>query len=403
MNRWARLMLFFVVCVIFPLKAKAVGTEGIITMAVFDFKANGVSESLARSVTELFLVNLVESNEIKIVERTDIEKIMHEHELMLMGFTEESDAIEAGKLLSAHKVLIGTVNKFGSRLLLTARVVDVEQGYTEHAEKAELDSEEDLIYEINRISKRIVTKVTNIPEEEEIKYEEEYPVPLDNISSLPEAIMTMVNNALRKINDEMKWEEKDENERHKGKSSEETLFEPAGSVKKATDQELFFLNAAYAGFDFNYYFTPLHFGSYSFSVRPAFLVGAHGSAVFRGGFKFGAGIYGMIPFTEFGSDLLLFGFGGPILGWEFGSDKFQISIDSLIGAGRYSILSGDYIERMNEWYFVAFPKLRLSFELIDWVHMNIDVGYLFTNSTTHDMNSIVVGIGFQTGWWRENR
>jgi hypothetical protein len=280
------------------------------------------------------------------------------------------------------------------------------KGYTEHAEKAELDSEEDLIYEITRISKRIVVKVTKVPEEEKKQYEKEYPAPLDNISSLPEAIMAMVNNAIRRINNEMEWEKEDEynkNERYKDKSREETLFSPSGSVKNTLDQELFFLEAAYAGFDFNYYFSPLYFSSYSLSVRPAFLIGANGSAVFRGGFKFGGGVYGMIPFTEFGSDLLLFGFGGPLFGWEFGSDKFQVSIDALIGAGRYSIMSGDYIERMNEWYFAAFPKLRLSFEILDWVHMNIDAGYLFTNSTVYNMNSIVLGIGFQAGWWRENR
>ena len=95
--------------------------------------------------------------------------------------------------------------------------------------------------------------------------------------------------------------------------------------------------------------------------------------------------------------------GGPIFGWEFGSDKFQVSIDTLIGAGRYSIMTDYYIERMNEWYFAAFPKLRLSFEIIDWMHMNIDAGYLFTNSTLHNMNSIVVGLGIQAGWWREDR
>ena len=408
MGRSVKILLLFIVCFFISIQVFAFDTEGDTTMAVFDFKAHGVSESLAKSVTELFLVNLVDSKEMKIVERTDIEKIMQEHELMLTGLTDESDAIEAGKLLSANKVLIGSVNKFGSKLLLTARVVDVELGYTEHAEKAELDSEEDLIYEINRISKRIVTKVTGVPEEKEKQYEEEYLVPLDNISSLPEAIVVMVNSALRRINSEMEWEEENDdesydNKQYERKSREETLFEPAGSVKKTLDQELFFLDAAYAGFDFNYYFSPLYFSSYSLSVRPAFLVGAHGSAVFRGGFKFGGGVYGMVPFTEFGSDLLLFGFGGPIFGWELGSDKFQVSIDALIGAGRYSIMTDEFIERMNEWYFVAFPKLRLSFEIIDWMHMNIDAGYLFTNSTTHDMNSIVVGIGFQAGWWRENR
>ena len=87
----------------------AIETSKEVTMAVFNFKANGVSDSLARSVTELFLVNLAESDAVRIVERSDIEKILHEHELMLSGYTEESDAIEAGRLLSAHKVLIGSV------------------------------------------------------------------------------------------------------------------------------------------------------------------------------------------------------------------------------------------------------------------------------------------------------
>jgi TolB-like protein len=372
----------------------AVALEEDITMAVFDFKANGVSESLARSVTELFLVNLVESEKIRIVERTDIEKILKEHELMLSGLTEESDAIEAGKLLSANKVLLGSVNKFGERLLLTARVVDTEQGYTEHAQKAQLDSEEDLINEINRISKRIVTRVVGEPVEEGRYREEERLVPLENISSLPEAIMTIVTGALGKINREMEWDEEEE---------EEVLLEPSDTTETPTERTLYFLDAAYAGFDFTYYFSPLYFGSYDLSIEPAFLLGGYGSVVFRGGFKVGGGAYAMVPFTYSGSNQLLFGFGGPLFGWEFGSDRFQVSIDVMIGAGRYSIVENYSIELMNEWYFAAFPKLRLSFELIDWVHLNIEGGYLYTNSKQYNVNSFVVGIGIQAGWWRENR
>jgi TolB-like protein len=381
----------------------AVALDKDITMAVFDFKANGVSESLARSVTELFLVNLVESEKIRIVERTDIEKILEEHELMLSGLTEESDAIEAGKLLSANKVLLGSVNKFGERLLLTARVVDTEQGYTEHAQKAQLDSEEDLINEINRISKRIVTRVVGEPVEDGRNREEERLVPLENISSLPEAIMAIVTDALSRINREMEWDEDEDGD------EEEILFErsrsrePSDTMETPIERHLYFLDAAYAGFDFTYYFSPLYFSSYELSIEPAFLLGGYGSVVFRGGFKVGGGAYAMVPFTYSGSNQLLFGFGGPLFGWEFGSDKFQVSIDVMIGAGRYSIVENYYNELMNEWYFAAFPKLRVSFELIDWVHLNIEGGYLYTNSKQYNVNSFVVGIGFQAGWWRENR
>ena len=119
--------------------------------------------------------------------------------------TGTSDAIEAGRLLSANKVLIGSVNKFGEDLLLTARVVDVEQGVTEHAEKAQLDSEEELIHEVNRISKKIVDEVAGRDIQE--KSPEEYKAPLENPSSLSEAIMGIVQSALRMINEEMDWDD----------------------------------------------------------------------------------------------------------------------------------------------------------------------------------------------------
>lgn len=374
-----------------------------ITMAVFDFKANGVSVSLARSVTELFLVNLVEADEIRVVERNDIEKIMNEHELMLSGFTEESDAIEAGKLLSANKVLIGSVNKFGERLLLTARVVDVEQGYTQHAEKAELDSEEDLIYEVNRISKRVVARVTHRTEPEPEK-EKEYAVALENPSSLSEAIIAMVTSALSSINEEMDWgneEDREDGEAtfRRSETGEETLFGPARARDDDSGNSLPYLDAAYAGFDIGYYFSPLYFSSFDLGVEPAFLLGGYGNVVFRGGFKVGGGGYAMVPFRSAGADTLLFCFGGPLFGWEFGSDDFQVSLDVLFGPGRYSIMNDYFVELMNEWYFAAFPKIRFSFRLIDWVHMNIHAGYLYTNSRQYGVNSFVVGVGFQSGWW----
>jgi TolB-like protein len=406
MKRALIICIFFAAVIFTAPVCFAKDTAEDVTMAVFDFKANGVSDSLARSVTELFLVNLAESDAVRIVERTDIEKILHEHELMLSGFTEESDAIEAGRLLSANKVLIGSVNKFGEHLLLTARVVDVEQGYTEHAEKAQLDSEEDLINEINRISKRIVSEVGGT-HTEEAPPEEEYTAPLENPSSLSEAIMGIVRGALRMINEEMDWEDEgekgDEEVLIKRTHREETLFEPSGIPGDWPDENLPFLDAAYAGFDLHYYFSPLYFDSYALSVEPAFLLGGYGSVVFRGGFKVGGGAYAMIPFRSYGSDTLLFGFGGPLFGWEFGSDRFQVSVDVLFGPGRYSIMNDYFIELMNEWYFAAFPKIRFSFELIDWVHMSVDVGYLYTNSKRYNINSLIVGIGFQTGWWREKR
>ncbi|MBN2323351.1 MAG: hypothetical protein JXQ30_06420 [Spirochaetes bacterium] len=376
-----------------------------ITIAVFDFKANGVSQSLARSVTELFLVNLVEAEEIRVVERNDIEKIIREHELMLSGLTEESDAIEAGKLLSANKVLIGSVNKFGERLLLTARVVDVEQGYTQHAEKAELDSEEDLIYEVNRISKRIVARVTHRPES--TKPEDEYVVALENPSSLSEAIIAMVTGALQSINEEMDWDgEKKEEEEvlfKKSEREEETLFGPSQKLDEDLHEKPQYLDAAYGGFDIGYYFSPLYFSAYDLTVGPSFLLGGYGNVVFAGGFKVGVGGYAMVPFRSSGIDTLLFCFGGPLFGWEFGSDAFQVSVDVLFGPGRYSIMNDYFIELMNEWYFAAYPKIRFSFRIIDWVHMNINAGYLYTNSRQYNVNSFVVGIGFQTGWWNRKR
>jgi TolB-like protein len=389
---------------IVPLSGFCAG--GNITMAVFDFKANGVSVSLARSVTELFLVNLVEAKEIRVVERTDIEKIISEHELMLSGLMEESDAIEAGKLLCANKVLIGSVNKFGERLLLTARVVDVEQGYTQHAEKAELDSEEDLIMEVNRISRRIVTRIAPAAEKKEPP-DEDRPVALDNPSSLPDAIIEIVRSALSSINAEMDWEkdkeEKDEALFRKQESREETLFGPPEKDDGTSTDRRPYLQAAYAGFDLGYYFSPLYFSAYDLGVEPAFLLGGYGNIVFTGGFKVGLGGYAMVPFRSSGSDTLLFCFGGPLFGWELGSDDFQVSIDVLFGPGRYSIMNDYFIELMNEWYFAAFPKIRFSFRIIDWVHMNIHAGYLYTNSRQYSVSSFVVGVGFQTGWWNTKR
>jgi curli biogenesis system outer membrane secretion channel CsgG len=104
-------------------------------IAVTDFAAKEVSSSLAINVSELIRTELINSGRYTVIERSQMKEILKEQ-----GFqqtervhTDVNCAVRMGKLLSAKKILVGSVMKMGSRLIISGRVVDVEKGIGERA------------------------------------------------------------------------------------------------------------------------------------------------------------------------------------------------------------------------------------------------------------------------------
>ncbi len=128
-------------------------------IAVMDFQGKGVSKATSDNVAELIRGEMINSGKFLVVERAQMDKILKEQGLQQSGCTDVSCAVEVGKVLSARKILVGTVMKLGGTLVITGRIVDVESSLGEFSEKQEADSEKDLVKAISEFTENLIERI----------------------------------------------------------------------------------------------------------------------------------------------------------------------------------------------------------------------------------------------------
>lgn len=107
------------------------------TLAIADFE--GKDKELSVGITEIFTTDLSKSKLLSVVERNQIEKAAKEAGLGMSGFVDESTAAKVGKLAGAKKVIVGSYLDVEGKVILNARMVDVETGKVERALNREGD------------------------------------------------------------------------------------------------------------------------------------------------------------------------------------------------------------------------------------------------------------------------
>lgn len=134
------------------------GNESI-RIAVLDFEANDTSKYAAKAVSEFISTEMAKKNELTVIERTQIGAILNEQGFQQTGCTDQSCAVEMGKLLSAKKILLGTLTKTGTVFVITAKSVDVETGRIEFAESERCTKEEDLELASKILAVKLINKI----------------------------------------------------------------------------------------------------------------------------------------------------------------------------------------------------------------------------------------------------
>lgn len=130
-----------------------------ISIAVIRFKTlNKEAQDIALGdlISETFTTALVNSNNFKIIEREQLDKVVKEMEMTQTGFIESTDAVEIGKMLHADAIITGSVALLNNQIQLNARVIEIESAYVISAESATTH------YSLNNINKTISNIVNNL-------------------------------------------------------------------------------------------------------------------------------------------------------------------------------------------------------------------------------------------------
>ena len=99
-------------------------------MAVLTFDSPGLEADISRTTAYLLEGKLGNSPFVELVERNQIESVLSELRYQQTGLT-TSDAVEVGKHVNAEFILIGSINKLGSLLIISAKLVNVETSQIE--------------------------------------------------------------------------------------------------------------------------------------------------------------------------------------------------------------------------------------------------------------------------------
>jgi len=99
-----------------------------VTCAVFPFMDTIEKESYGIAVASMMVTGLTKTENIKVVEREQIQKAVKELEFQTSGFTDPSKTKELGQILNADFLIYGEITKIMETYQITMRVVEVKQG-----------------------------------------------------------------------------------------------------------------------------------------------------------------------------------------------------------------------------------------------------------------------------------
>ena len=147
-----------VLCIIIFMTSFAKADERL-RVVVVDLKAQGVPNTKAMIISNMLRNDLVNDGRFIVIERNQMESILKEQGFQQTGCTDQACVVEMGRLLSANKMIVGEVLGADNTLYITVRVVDVEKGVIDFAEKEIAPFDEQLDQVTARLTSKLSDKI----------------------------------------------------------------------------------------------------------------------------------------------------------------------------------------------------------------------------------------------------
>jgi len=132
---------FFFIFLFIILSSLSLSAEEKISVAVMDLKSDGVPVKTTIAISNLLRNELINQKRFIVIERSQIDMILKEQGLQQTGCTDQSCAVEMGRLLSARKIIVGEVVGVKEKFIITIRIIDVQSGVSAFSAKEEVNGE----------------------------------------------------------------------------------------------------------------------------------------------------------------------------------------------------------------------------------------------------------------------
>ncbi len=153
-------------------------------IAVMDFRADGISKEKALRISELIRTEIVNTNVYTVIERNQMDMVFKEQGIQQTGVINDAYAIKMGELLSAQKILIGTVMQLGDAIIISGRIVDIEKGVAEFAVNQSAANENQLLEATRMFCKKLTGTSSQTAEISGIKKKKAVPKPADDSTEI---------------------------------------------------------------------------------------------------------------------------------------------------------------------------------------------------------------------------
>ncbi len=129
-------------------------------IAVLSLEAKGdAGKEIATVLSDSLRRALVDTNRFSVVERANMDAILKEQGFSLQDCTSSECIVKVGKLLSAEKIVTGSIGKLGQTYSVEIRLTNVETGQIEKTATERCPcAEDDLFKAIDYVAKRLVVK-----------------------------------------------------------------------------------------------------------------------------------------------------------------------------------------------------------------------------------------------------
>lgn len=109
-------------------------------VATFDINNIAVSKDDAEAVTELYIAELVSSGKVDIVDRNNFNKLLKEMQFQAGDWANSEKTVKLGTATGAQVISRGQIIKLGSKMYLSATVIDVNTAGVVSSAKVQFDS-----------------------------------------------------------------------------------------------------------------------------------------------------------------------------------------------------------------------------------------------------------------------
>lgn len=128
-----------------------------IRLAILNFSSTNIKNSPAEGIRDMVEVELYKTGLFEILERNQFDLILKEKGYENNRCKDPGCAVKIGKVISADKVIIGSVNNIGG-INITIKFVDIKTGIVEYADIEKSKDDTGIIDSVHKLSEKISMK-----------------------------------------------------------------------------------------------------------------------------------------------------------------------------------------------------------------------------------------------------